>query len=81
MGKVDKPAVMYGAAYQLRTGQWSAVAIGITPGGAVDAAIHMYDASKSFETYGWDVEWPRDRKATFLRRRGMRVKKFLVVEM
>jgi hypothetical protein len=80
MGKVDQPAVTYGAAYQ-RAGQWSAVAIGFSPSSAVDAAIRMYDASKGLTHYGWDVEWPRDRKASFLRRGGMRVKKFLVIEM
>lgn len=68
----------YGAAYEWRPGQWSVVAIGLTPGGAVDAAIFGYDYYGSFAAYGWSTEWPRKRKAAFLRRRGMRVKKIQV---
>lgn len=68
----------YGAAYQALPGRWFPVAIGFTPGRAVDAAIRMYDASGSFDVYGWDADWPRERKTAFLRRRGMRVKKFVV---
>lgn len=68
----------YGAAYQWTPGRWSPVAIGLTAGGAVDAAIRMYDACNSLASYGWDADWPRERKAAFLRRRGMRVKKFVV---
>jgi hypothetical protein len=71
-------SIAYGAAYQWMQGRWTAVSIGLTPGGAVDAAIAMYDKSGSFAESGWDTEWPRTRKAAFLRRRGMRVKKFVM---
>jgi hypothetical protein len=68
----------YGAAYEWAPGQWKPVAICYTPGGAVDAAILSYDKHNSFAAYGWDAAWPRDRKVAFLRKRGMRVKKFVV---
>ena len=68
---------IYGAAYQGRD-EWHAVSIGLSRTYALDAAIRMYDAGKSLASYGWDADWPREKKAAFLRKRGMRVKEFFM---
>lgn len=70
MSKTEK---QYGAVFTSQKGSFHVVGVGLTPSGAVSAAIRSYDASLSLQAYGWNPEWDRKRKAAFLRKRGVRV--------
>lgn len=79
MTSTNKLPLMFAVSYQYGLSPyWYPTILALSRTAAIDAALRMYDEARSYNDLGWRTEWPRKKKLAFLRRRGMRLKKFAV---